>query len=522
MLRTTLVALLMTTSVAAASPSTMTHSGRVLDAQGEGVTQTSDITFTLYDDSGVSIWSESLNTPLSNGYYAAVLGAGSPLPASAFLADTQIGVSIGGQELSRQSLHSTPSAMSGTGAVQLTAAPPSCDGTTLGALRGNATTLQVCDGTSWRSIAAEPAAGITPTDITEWDEAHAWGDHGSAGYVTTDTLGALTCLPNEQPVRSVDGTSWVCGTPPGSSLIAMGSPGWTTPPNFVSTTLPNGETGQVHQSTGNGVNTCYAWARSPQIATDPTKTYEYSIWVKSDDNELNNYLGFHVYDAGGTRIEAAWDNPYFKTSESDPNTWVRHTGYLLPAGTQDTNGDGRPDNQLGASTGLDWILPAATRTARMRFGSCYSSVDGGVSLFAEPQIREVDPATAMASNLRIYRDSETATMTSTSNTAIPNLSVSFFAVANTPVTLQLWAHQRCNDSYFYNDLLLDSEIVGTAGTKGHTTWRINNSILWNGTVSSTGTHTVTGTWAGGTACTPNTSEFSADGHNVSITAWVGE
>jgi hypothetical protein len=143
-------------------------------------------------------------------------------------------------------------------------------------------------------------------------------------------------------------------------------------------------------------------------------------------------------------------------------------------------------------------------------------------LYANPQIREVDPATAQASNLRIYRDSETATMTSTGNSAIPDLSVSFFAVANTPVTLQFWAHQRCSDSYFYNDLLLDTEVVGTAGTKGSTTWRTNNSILWNGTVSTTGTHTATATWAGGTACTSNVGEFSADGHNVSITAWVGE
>jgi hypothetical protein len=34
---------------------------------------------------------------------------------------------------------------------------------------------------------ASPAGNITNTKITNWDTAHAWGDHGVEGYLTTYT-----------------------------------------------------------------------------------------------------------------------------------------------------------------------------------------------------------------------------------------------------------------------------------------------------------------------------------------------
>ena len=69
--------------------------------------------------------------------------------------------------------------------------------------------------------------------------------------------------------------------------------------------------------------------------------------------------------------------------------------------------------------------------------------------------------------------------------------------------------------------MLDGVTVAVSGTKSHLNFRVDNHILWNGTVSTSGTHTVQGAWIGGTVCTSNSGEMGAGGANVSLTAWVG-
>jgi len=53
------------------------------------------------------------------------------------------------------------------------------------------------DGITWKSQAG-PAGQISSQDVTEWNTAYGWGDHGSAGYLTsyteTQTLDAVLAL----------------------------------------------------------------------------------------------------------------------------------------------------------------------------------------------------------------------------------------------------------------------------------------------------------------------------------------
>jgi hypothetical protein len=500
---------------ASAGPNTVVHSGRLTGASGGVVEGTRVVRFDLYAG-GPSIWSESHTVTFESGYFAAVLGSSTPLPVEALQGNVEVGVTVDGVELTRQALHAAPSALSVQGAVRLTGAPATCGSPTTGALRMNGANLEFCDGTAWRRLAAEPS--VTSTKATQWDQAYSWGNHATAGYVTA------TCPVNTIARRAGTGSGWVCDpVPPGSNLVTE-TTGWQDAMDTVSVPLPSGVTGLAHRSDESGTS-CYNWATSYNVPVDANKAYEFSIWIKASQTDLDNYMGFFAYDASGAIINgpaSEWGNPYFKTGQGDPNSWVRWSGYLLPSNT--TRSGGLAATQASATNGADWVLPAGTTAAHIRFGTCYGDgVGGGQTWYAHPEIREIDVADLPGrSDLRVYRDSEMATMTNTTSaTAIPGLGVEFYAVAGTPLTLELYTHQRCADSYFYQNLFLNGQSVSVSGAKGHTSWRVNNHIMWNGVAPSTGMHTVTATWEGGTSCSSNSGEHGTGGKNVSLTAWVG-
>lgn len=61
-----------------------------------------------------------------------------------------------------------------------------------------------------------PAGGITSGDITNWNTAFGWGDHSSAGYLTTvalnDNTDVTITTPTTDQVLKYDGAGWVNAT----------------------------------------------------------------------------------------------------------------------------------------------------------------------------------------------------------------------------------------------------------------------------------------------------------------------
>lgn len=174
---------------------------------------------------------------------------------------------------------------------------------------------------------------------------------------------------------------------------------WQDPPDLITAYMPGypgliGEpyagftspTAPMHHSLVSGAG-CYPWAVSQQIPIDPNKAYEASVWIFSEHGTIDNYLGFYVYDSNGNRIAGAWDNPYFKTGESDPMRWVKHSGLLVPPSFPSSGGVSSVN--FAESTGVDWVFPSHAAFAAIRFGGCYASANGSRSFYALPSFREL-------------------------------------------------------------------------------------------------------------------------------------
>lgn len=121
--------------------------------------------------------------------------------------------------------------------------------------------------------------------------------------------------------------------------------------------------------------------------------------------DVNNYLGFSAYDSNDNVIGDSWANPYFKTSENDPNRWKKWTGYVLPRYVHDGNNDGQPDDQSFHTNGVDWVWPPNVVTVLLRFGSCYGTGVGTAdrTWFVFPSIRQIKPQLAVSKVLPTAR-----------------------------------------------------------------------------------------------------------------------
>ena len=121
------------------------------------------------------------------------------------------------------------------------------------------------------------------------------------------------------------------------------------------------------------------------VKIDPTKTYDISIWMFSTGTDLDNYLGFKVYDKDKKNIgesgKSPYHNLYFKSGDDDSRAWVLHTGKMY---SHDTNvGSGVRDAQN------NYKFPKEAAYLTVRFLTCYGDGSGtGYTLFAFPSVRE--------------------------------------------------------------------------------------------------------------------------------------
>ena len=159
--------------------------------------------------------------------------------------------------------------------------------------------------------------------------------------------------------------------------------GWSDLPETLLFNAPLGEN-YVHDSWETSSTGCYNWARSDLIPADISKSYKFSVYIKSTDLGMNNYFGFYLYNSSQDRIALQWSNPYFKTSENDLSQWVKWEGIL---GASNLGSASQCDTDW--TNGNDWCMSSETAYIMIRFGSCYSDGDAtGHTYFAYPSIEE--------------------------------------------------------------------------------------------------------------------------------------
>ncbi len=103
--------------------------------------------------------------------------------------------------------------------------------------------------------AASPASGISTSSIAGWNTSYGWGNHATAGYLTTETDGIvgneISVVTNSTLLRSGSGTN---ASPYSVALNLDNTNSWTGPQTFTSSTVFPGS--GIWNSAGNvGIGT---------------------------------------------------------------------------------------------------------------------------------------------------------------------------------------------------------------------------------------------------------------------------
>lgn len=215
------LALLAASPAVAAIPQVLTYTGYLKTAAGAPVTAATDLTFRLYPGAAdlVPLWAEQVSVvPSSDGWFSAVLGTSSPIPAGLTGAPLYLSLQVGTDAEFAQRLRVTPSPAAlavdwsgvqgkpdcadgqfltqDAGGALVCAAPPS----------GGLTAVQVGAGLTGQGTAASPLALVLGPG-----GAQAALDFGGSSFCPAGTVvnganpatGAVSCTPVVGQVASV-------------------------------------------------------------------------------------------------------------------------------------------------------------------------------------------------------------------------------------------------------------------------------------------------------------------------------
>lgn len=188
-----LAVLLLVPAVAEAVPLQLAHHGQLLDADGDPITGTQNITFRLWDaDTGGSeVWSEVISVAVVEGHYSALLNLGSV--GRDTLRDEPslwLELEIGGSPLlPRQPVAASPYALVADTAENLAggtvdAASIAVNGTTV--IDGSGSWTGAAGSIDWSAISGVPA--------------------------DQDTLGGLSCADESLAKWDASSSQWTCAT----------------------------------------------------------------------------------------------------------------------------------------------------------------------------------------------------------------------------------------------------------------------------------------------------------------------
>jgi polyhydroxyalkanoate synthesis regulator phasin len=208
-MRSVLSALCLFASTAHAVPAQFTHQGRLLDADGAPLEDEATIMFRVTDSEvgGTALWEETITTPLTNGFYSAILGASEDNPLDTDVlsqAPAWLELQLDGEPamFPRSPIHAVPYATMATVAEEISGGPV------------DASQIAV-DGTP---VVNELGEWVGPAPVVSWSDIEGMPEDFADGIdddtvTDSDSFAALgtSCLDGDIPVWDSVLIEWVCG-----------------------------------------------------------------------------------------------------------------------------------------------------------------------------------------------------------------------------------------------------------------------------------------------------------------------
>ncbi len=165
---------MISTGAFATVPDLIPVQGVLADSADLPIDALTDLTFTLYDgeSSSTVLWTDTfVDVDVVEGFFTVYLGDNTALDFASLITNAEVWVGITVEtdpEMDRFQLATVPFAIEAQVSQQV----------------GSLTETDINNNFVSSS---SPAAGVTATQVSNWDTAYGWGDHGSAGYLTTES-----------------------------------------------------------------------------------------------------------------------------------------------------------------------------------------------------------------------------------------------------------------------------------------------------------------------------------------------
>jgi hypothetical protein len=171
-------------------------------------------------------------------------------------------------------------------------------------------------------FSAHDASNVTSSKITNWDTAHGWGDHSTAGYGSPGGAGI--------PAGMIG--PFAMGNAPGGWLICDGS--------RVSTTTYAALVTAIYVGDGSNASTSIEWGQKWDAATGGSRS------TSGTYLSLPDLRGAFLRGTGTSLVDANYVGPAVGSSQSDQITLHEHTFWNFSGGL----GGGQPSTVGGGTS----------------------------------------------------------------------------------------------------------------------------------------------------------------------------
>ncbi len=195
-------------------------------------------------------------------------------------------------------------------------------------------------------FSASDVAGVTTSDISNWDEAYSWGDHAVAGYLTTIpndvTIGSVRI--NTNVIQTVDSNADLELDAPGTGAIQLRSrlklSDGTSPDGLWTNFTPIWTAGTTNPTIGDGIlegtykrvgNTVHVWMMMTSGSTTTFGSGEYKISLPVTARAISRAVLSLVMNDDGTRLYNSLAHNGYTTTlslDSDNVTLFWDTGVV--------------------------------------------------------------------------------------------------------------------------------------------------------------------------------------------------